>query len=335
MATKPAKKTAKAKAIEKTKKEFNPPPNDNITPAIIDLVPEKYRGTDKFLDIVNWNIRYFNPRDPKRVRRIASIMETINADMFTLLEIEEGALEPIIDILNNEKAGYYKAEYGTTGGDQRVAIMYDTEWIRAKEDVKEIFSKKEYTDSEGKDAFPRLPLRGYFTGLVQEDPDDVFDFQLIGLHLKSQRGDGSEQRKVSADALANWLSHEAGKTDADVIMLGDWNKEPTSKEWNAIHRLESKGLAKFKSINDSGSMSHLMYQTKKHFGSLLDLTCVSMSASKNMAGKKSNVVRWKSLDAMLANAPTGEEIKTYIKETSQNISDHMPVFTRFYFKDKN
>jgi len=35
-------------------------------------------------------------------------------------------------------AGLYKVAYGTTGGDQQVAIMY-TEWVRASDDIKELF----------------------------------------------------------------------------------------------------------------------------------------------------------------------------------------------------
>ncbi len=317
----------------KTTQAATPAANDNLAPAMESIVPAQYKGTDTYLDIVNWNIRYFNPRDNKRVNKIANIMQAINADIFTLLEIEEGSLEKIIEILGNEKAGYYKVEYGTTGGDQRIAIMYDTEWIRAKDDVAEIFAKKQYLDETGKDAFPRLPLRGYFTGLTSGNTKP-FDFQLLGLHLKSQRGDGSSQREVSAQALASWISDDAPTVDSDIIMLGDWNEPPTAYTWKPLQQLEKKGQVAFTKVNDSSDYSHLMYQTKTKFGSRLDLTCVSLSSMKNMVDKKNNVIRWKPLDDLLANNPNATDLKNYIKETSEGISDHLPVVSRFYWKDK-
>jgi len=30
--------------------------NDNLSKALKDLVPPKYRGTDQFLDVVQWNV---------------------------------------------------------------------------------------------------------------------------------------------------------------------------------------------------------------------------------------------------------------------------------------
>jgi hypothetical protein len=90
-------------------------------------------------------------------------------------------------------------EYGTTGGDQRIAVMYDLDWIRAKDDIEELFGKGTIIAGDGKDAFPRLPLYAYFTSLsVGGEP---FDFQLAGLHLKSQRGGV----KVSAGWLLSGL----------------------------------------------------------------------------------------------------------------------------------
>jgi endonuclease/exonuclease/phosphatase family metal-dependent hydrolase len=110
---------------------YNQPQNDNLSIALEDIVP----------DVVAWNIRYFHDKDKKRVDTICAVLGELNADIFVLEEILEGSLQIVIDNLHSAGAGNYKVAYGTTGGDQRVAIMYDLDWIRAKETVAELFAK--------------------------------------------------------------------------------------------------------------------------------------------------------------------------------------------------
>lgn len=49
-------------------RNYIPPENDHLTRGFEDLIPEKYKGSDSFLDLVNWSIRYFHDRDPARVK---------------------------------------------------------------------------------------------------------------------------------------------------------------------------------------------------------------------------------------------------------------------------
>lgn len=307
-------------------RSYKAPKNDHLSSALADLVPEKYRGTDRFLDIVTWNIRYFHHHDRTRVRHVAQVLNALNADLIVLEEILEGALDPVAEILEKQGAGYYEIVYGTTGGNQRVAIMYDLDWIRAKDEVVELFGKGQIK-VDGKEAFPRLPLRGWFTSLTQEG--EPFDFQLVGVHLKSQRGGGQAQRKKAAESLSAWLTKEAPLVDADVIIIGDWNAPPADAVWQPFHELEQQGKARFQDINDADAISHLMYRTKSEIGSRLDLGSVSIAASPELKAPPMPV-RWKSLDALLKSNPKASEIKKYIKEISQTVSDHMPVVTRFY-----
>lgn len=312
--------------------EYERPENDHLTDDFAALVPEEYRCTDRFLDLVAWNIRYFSDKDSTRVEKVAQIMNAINADVFVLEEIREGSLEIVIDKLRDLGAGNYTAAYGTTGGDQRVAIMYDLDWLRAKDDIQEVFAKKETVTPDGKDVFPRLPLLGVFVCLSHYT--DPFDFQLVGLHLKSQRGGGDLQRLLAAQKLTYWLDVEAPKVDADVIMTGDYNEPPTAKAWESFRELEKNGKAVFTSLNDKNEISHLMYRNKKEIGTRLDLSCVTIAASEKLAEKKSQIIRWTSLDGLLASSPDAKKIKTYIKDISDNVSDHMPVVTRFYFTEE-
>lgn len=192
---------------EKPMARYRRPSNDRLSPAFADIVPPNYRGSDRFLDVVTWNIRYFHHRDKKRLSRVIEILSALNADIFVLQEILEDSLEPVAEGLDKKGAGYYLTAYGTTGGNQRIAVMYDLDWIRSKDDIRELFGKGQVRASDGKDAFPRLPLWCNFTSLSHEGAP--FDFQLLGVHLKSQRGGGGPQRQKAAGALANWLCREA------------------------------------------------------------------------------------------------------------------------------
>jgi endonuclease/exonuclease/phosphatase family metal-dependent hydrolase len=310
--------------------DFIPPSNDNISKSFADIVPPEHIGSDKYIDIITWNIWFFDNKNQQRVKQVTDVLERLNGDIFVFQEIEENSLDIVAEELLRCGAGSYKIKYGTTGGDQRVAIMYDKEWIKAKDNIEEIFDRT-LTTPEGKEVFPRLPLRAYFTS--KSDISDPFDFQILGLHLKSQRGGGEEQRKLAALNLKKWMLKKAPLVDADVIMIGDWNEDPDAKAWNVFRDLERKKKVAFRSINNKSSISHLMYKSKNHLGSRLDLAAVSMAAVPEM-GQPPKVVRWKSLDSLLAKGPKAQEIKKYLKSLKTNLSDHLPVITRFYFTEQ-
>lgn len=293
--------------------------NDNISKAINRYVPEHLRGTDRFLDIVNWNIRYFNELDSSRVRLITQIMGEINADIFVLQEIADGALEEVAKALTASGAGFYKTAYGTTGGTQRVSFLYDTEWVRTKEEFTELFSGEEnVVPGTKKRIFPRLPFHNVFHGISQ---DGNIDFHLVGVHLKAFMGDkddGQIQRSLSAQRLAQWMEQET-QDERDVLICGDWNKDPAAPEWAPITALEKKGSARFHAWNNQNEGSHF-YRGKR---SRIDLVIVSDSLEKAAKDKEATVIPWKGVfdSAKMRN------------ELIEKISDHLPVVSRFYFRD--
>ena len=111
-----------------------------------------------------------------------------------LEEILEGSLQEVAKQLSDRRAGNYEVAYGETGGNQRVSIMHDIDWVRSKDNITELFGRNSVVTADGKDAFPRLPLHSYFT--VLSEIEEAFDLQIIGLHLKSQRGGGQSQRQM-------------------------------------------------------------------------------------------------------------------------------------------
>lgn len=319
------------------KKTFMAPKNDNLAEPMSDLVPDEYKGTDRYLDVVAWNIRYFHDKDPQRVKNVVDVLGALNADVFVFEEILDDSLEVVAQELGRIGAGNYSTSYGTTGGQQRVAMMHDLDWVRAKDDPAELFGKGQVLTGAGKDAFPRLPLHNSFACLPSSETSDPFDFQLVGLHLKSQRvsagaedGEDADQRSLAADRLARWLTTDASDVDTDVILVGDWNKPPTAPEWKVFRDLEDDGLARFTTVNDTSDVSHLMYRSASEYGSRLDLGAVSIAAAEKLVAGAS-VARWKTLDDLLDASPKAAQIKQLIRDLSRDVSDHMPLVMRFYF----
>lgn len=305
-------------------KKATPISNDNLSRYLRDFIPDSLEGDNRFLDLITWNIKFFNNRDPKRVDNIQRIMQELNADIFVLQEIEEGSLDKVAEALTFSGAGLYKAVYGKTGGDQRVAFLYDTEWVKASSNIEALFEKENLTvsaDGMDKPVFPRLPLHGTFVAYREEEP---FDFHVVGVHLKSQRGGGQEQRAAAAQRLAQWATSET--TDEDIIIAGDWNAPPERPEWEPFRELESKRAFKFLGLNTADNATEASHLSVGGRRSRLDLIVVSEAASPALFSSRATVINWNAL-LESRNAPS------LLNEIVDTISDHLPVVTRFYFTD--
>jgi predicted extracellular nuclease len=159
----------------------------------------------------------------------------------------------------------------------------------------------------------------------------------VGVHLKSQMGDGGSQRRTAAEKLCWWLEKEADEVDADTIIIGDWNKGPEDADWKPIHKMEKAGKVLFEKINDTSDFSHLYYKNKQNFGSRLDVALVSVDAAHGLVGKKVDVIKWTTIDDLIQSASDKKvaEIKAILDDIKLNISDHMPLFTRYYLVDND
>jgi len=287
------------------------------------LVPERLRGNDNYLDIVTWNIRYFSHTDPQRVQIIERLMSEINADIFVLQEIEEFALNDLARRLAEKDAGQYRVHYGTTGDDQRVAIMYDRDWVKLTSTPLELFGQETELKFGRSHAFPRLPLHASFYAYGIENP---FLFELIGVHLKSKvngRGstdNGFAQRSMAAKRLALWLESEA--VDDDVIIAGDWNATANEKEWTPLLDQETTGTIHMSSWNPDGEGSYLVSTSQR---TRIDLFVVTEEAARQAVRKeKPEVIEWNDI----------LEMKGVFGHIKKKISDHLPVLCRFYFTEK-
>ncbi len=105
------------------------PANDNITKLIGKVLPQ-YHDTDDYIDIVQWNLRWFNSKEPKRVDAIYKVLAQLNSDIFVFQEVADGSVDGLAERLTKAGLGTCETSYGLTGGQQRMAFMYDTEWVR-------------------------------------------------------------------------------------------------------------------------------------------------------------------------------------------------------------
>lgn len=336
--------------------------NDNLSDALADLVPQQYRGTDQFLDVVQWNIEWFGAqksvaKDKQRLGLVVDTLEALNADLFVFQEIAgptsdgryPGALDVVAEELTARGAGHYVVHYTKAGGEQRVAMMWDRDWLRAKTDVTDLFPRGEHKfGNPPKDAFAgRTPLYGYFTARIPtesaEDFDDEaseggspekFEFQALGVHLKAM-GDGFPQRKRSAEVLSSWLTKDALDVDGDVMIMGDFNAPPSEKKsWEPFYKLEDAGKVGFRKINDESDFSYLwLANQSSQFVSRIDLAVVSLSA-KAQAETLAQPILWRPIEETLAQAGDlkAAEVRAVLREIKEGISDHLPCVSRFYFK---
>lgn len=336
--------------------------NDNFSEAVADLVPEEYRGTDRYLDVVQWNIEWFGAarsraKDARRFALVQQILGILNADLFIFQEIagpspdgrRDGVLDPISRALTESGAGDYAVDYTLAGGEQRVAMMWDRDWVRSKADVRELFPKGTHTlpTNPGVDAFAgRTPLYGYFTCRIPMGEDNVptgpggagekFDFQVLGVHLKAM-GDGGPQRRHSAEVLANWLQSQAHDIDPDTMIMGDFNADPGSDDWEPFADLERgpNPKVKFRSINDPSDFSYMWLANRtSRFVSKIDLAVMSLSTADQVASNVARSVRWKPIQDVIAQAGDMRtaEVEAVMRELKDTISDHLPQFHRFYLK---
>lgn len=348
-----ARPKAAARAIERRANVVTSA-NDNFADAFSDLVPEEFKDSDRYLNVVQWNLEWFGAQksvalDRQRRDIVLDVLRALNADLFVFQEVAgpsfdgryTGALDDLAEELTNMGAGDYVVFYTVAGGEQRVAMMYDREWLRAKGDVKELFEKGDHQPKGEKDPFAgRTPLYGYFTGRVPlqaaaAPAPDYFDFQVLGVHLKAM-ADGAPQRLRSAEILADWITVTAPLVDADAMIVGDWNAPPDdAASWQPFHSLENQNRVHFRDINDPSDYSYLwLANGGTKIGSRIDLTAMSLSSMKQVVGKPARVVRWKPIEEAMAAAGTmtDKRVREVMQTIKDNLSDHLPTATRFYFK---
>ncbi len=277
---------------------------DLIPPKIIPDISVQKFGEDNMFEIATWNIENFPLKDDYTIEALKTVIEQIDIDFIAVQEIASvNEFNKLLSELDGWSGGYSSDVY-SSGSYQKTGYLYKTSMISVS-DVHNIFENDYY-------AFPRPPLMLYVS--VKDKSGTPFDFNMIVLHLKAMGGEDNEaRRRAAADSLKNFIDHEiSAGSDADFIVLGDWNDHLTDDEADNIFQvfLDDSLHYEFltKSLKDQYSYISTRYPT-----SLIDHILITVDAENEYGNGLTKVLY---LD---------EEFKEY----PEFISDHRPVAVKF------
>ena len=175
--------------------------------------PPKELGTSTFR-LAAWNIRIFSngSRNNNELHHIAKVL--IRYDFIAIVELRDEAVlmrtEAVLEGMGRDYDYLMSSPVGAKVK-ERYAFLFDPQIVRVIEDG-EVFP-------DPNDAFLREP---YFATFKAGE----FDFTAIAVHVIW--GDTVNQRRREVQALANVYRAVQAADDAeqDVILLGDFNRNP-------------------------------------------------------------------------------------------------------------
>lgn len=211
-----------------------------IIPAYVDQIIANTRPPADVCYVVGtWNLEHFHsykkrgfpentkggptydPRTPNEMAAIASVIrDALQAKILVLNEINgeerqtaEGAepYSPELDVLLSYLGPTYDYVLTTSGGNQRVAMLYDTRFVHLKAATEVPVPRIEI---QGSDVFARDPLVGSFSFLHNGQPQN--DFVVVGLHLAS-----GQHRTRNHDQAMGILLNELDVLRQDGIIIPD------------------------------------------------------------------------------------------------------------------
>ncbi|OIO56236.1 MAG: hypothetical protein AUJ47_13305 [Candidatus Marinimicrobia bacterium CG1_02_48_14] len=271
-------------------------------------VPSKYDFTlppiDQIgtLEVVTWNVRYFPENGNDEVARVTMILDSLNADIVCLQEIDQmtqmervAAALPQYDLIKSIRTDFLM-----------LGILYKPSLLMPL-DTAELFPNNGY------DFASRYPLQVKFSALVDSV---VFNFTLINMHLKAMGDASSIQRRHNSTTLLHeyLLSTIEGGVDTNFIVVGDWNDDLST----------TSGAVSFEAFMDD--TAHFKYTT-------WDLSWATSNVNDSYP-------KWPSfLDNILISRALFDENQTAVTQTLRLdaymsdyfalVSDHRPVLYRF------
>ena len=214
------------------------------------------------LSVAAWNIRILsdNSRDDGELHKIAQTL--IDYDFIAISELRDGTvLKRTQQILSqmglSQMGGMYQYQLSPAVGrgvKERYAFLY-------KRDLVSVVNQGElYPDAaDGKDDFSRDPYWATFRA-------GAFDFSVIVVHVIW--GDTVGPRKAEVRALADVYRYvqEVNATEEDVLLVGDFNRNPNDTEaYSRIMAIPSMTrlfeLPQKSHIRDSSLYDNIFFQS--------------------------------------------------------------------------
>ena len=194
-------------------------PPVNVTPTAPEGLSEaKVKSS---LSVAAWNIRILsdNSRNDSELHKIAQTL--IDYDFIAISELRDEAVLKRTQKILSQMGKMYQYQLSPAVGrgvKERYAFLY-------KRDLVSVVKQGElYPDAaDGKDDFARDPYWATFRA-------GAFDFSVIVVHVIW--GDTVGPRKAEVSALADVYRYvqEANGTEEDVLLVGDFNRNPNDTE---------------------------------------------------------------------------------------------------------
>lgn len=282
------------------------------------------------IQVGTFNIEWFGTTDPEMhpprseqtVARIAQLItDTLDLEVVVLEEINSQSQE--YQWLQNALAqkGYRMRRVGTSGGEQGVVIAFDADEVTLLNDnggngIREMNVRSEFNLGGGcVSGGLRLPIVGKFRA-------GQFDFVLVGVHLKSQRGVDSaganaercsdEIRRAQArDIIAALPNILHALNDQDVIIAGDFNATLADPSLSPFF---TNGFVSLSHATRRAQGSNTISYLKAPFQEIIDHVLIRPVSTTEWAARSTFIFR-----------PPPIWLNDYLRFTS----DHAPVWTSF------
>jgi len=255
------------------------------------------------LKLASWNIRIFSKsRDDDELEQICKNL--IDYDFIAIIELrDEEILKRTENMLESKGRDYdyqISDEVGR-GVKERYAFLYD------KDKVSVVVPGKVYSDKD--DSFIREPYYATFRA-------GKFDFTIIATHVIW--GDKISDRRKEIQKLAEVYEQvqDEDPSEQDVILVGDFNREPDDKAFSGLRSIPSMTHL-FDVPKDKSDKS---YTTVIHDSNLYD-NIWFQSKYVNEYSKNKGIVRFDEIDF-------GKSKKDK-ERASLAVSDHRPVWAEF------
>ena len=250
------------------------------------------------IEVVTWNIENFPKLGQRTIDSVASIITSLNADIYCLQEISNMAMfTDLAEILD---------EYSYVASDAteylNLVVLYKKNQFIVRN------QSSLFTDNMYEFAY-RPPLRIEMTFLGQ----NAIDFTLINMHLKCC-DNGFNRRVSSSDILYHYLNSSVQAGILNHIVVGDWNDDISDPYSENSFNIFLDDTENYKYVTYENALSGTnIYDSYPSYPSFIDHIMISKDLFDEFSNGDVQTLR----------------LGDYISGYDEIISDHRPVVWRF------
>ncbi len=250
------------------------------------------------IEVVTWNIENFPKLGQRTIDSVASIITSLNADIYCLQEISNMSMfADLTEVLD---------EYSYVASDAteylNLVVLYKKNQFVVRN------QSNLFTDNMYEFAY-RPPLRIEMTFLGQ----NAIDFTLINMHLKCC-DDGFNRRVASSDILYDYLNSSVQAGILNHIVVGDWNDDISDPYSENSFNIFLDDTENYKYVTYENALSGTnIHDSYPGYPSFIDHIMISKDLFDEFNNGDVQTLR----------------LGDYISGYDEIISDHRPVVWRF------